>query len=263
MSPNARRSESTVDFALDVPGEVGRLRRHLADEIMDARHQAVVDRQLPARERGEDPLVGLARQLPDARLAERRPRPRRRFAKQVVEAGPRHEQQPVRRTRARHGEPAERRVELVEPRRAGERVERDGDPVRLPLPAVDRRREQVVLGQSVLLAQPVDRVGGVVDRLVARRQDRDERVAAGVARRLLAAASRSARRRRRTYAETSVKPAANRSSSSASTNSTSGRSMSAASARRQPVDLEERRHARPDLRPDRRRRRGGIAPSFA
>ena len=36
---------------------------------------------------------------------------------------------------------------------------------------------QVVLGQAVLLAQPLDRVGGVVDGLVAGGEDRDERVA--------------------------------------------------------------------------------------
>ena len=88
--------------------------------------------------------MGLARQLAVARLAERRARSGGRVAEQVVEAGPRDEQQPVRRARARDGEAAERRVELVELGRAGERVDGDGEPVRLSLPAVDRRGDEVV-----------------------------------------------------------------------------------------------------------------------
>ena len=87
--------------------------------------------------------MGLARQLAVARLAERRARPGGRLAEQLVEAGPRDQQQPVGGAGAGDGEPAERRVELVELRRAGERVDRDGDPVRLALPRVDGRREQV------------------------------------------------------------------------------------------------------------------------
>ncbi len=120
--------------------------------------------------------MGLARQLPVAGLAERRPGPRRRLVQQQVEARPRHHQQPVGRAGARDGEAAERGVELVERDGAGQRVDRDGDAVRLPLVGVDGRAEQVAFGQRVLVPQPVDRVGGVVDGLVARREDRDERV---------------------------------------------------------------------------------------
>ena len=61
------------------------------------------------RERGEDALVGLPRQVPVARLAERRARPSRRLLEQLVEAGARHHQQPVGGARAGDGEAAELR----------------------------------------------------------------------------------------------------------------------------------------------------------
>jgi hypothetical protein len=64
-------------------------------------------------------------------------------------------------------------------------VERNGEPIRLPLPAVHSGREQIVLGETVLITQPVNRVRGIVDCLVPGRQYRDQRIPAVVARRLL------------------------------------------------------------------------------
>ena len=95
--------------------------------------------------------MGLAREVSVAGLAERGSRASRRLGQELIQARPRHQEQAVCGPGAGDGEPTERGVELVELRRAGQRVEGDGDAVRLTLPAVDRRGDEVVLGKSVLL----------------------------------------------------------------------------------------------------------------
>ena len=81
--------------------------------------------------------MGLAWQVTVTWFSERRARPRGCLLQQLVEAGARYEQKPVRRAGAGHCEATERRVELVQFGSAGERVDRDGDAVGLPLPGVD------------------------------------------------------------------------------------------------------------------------------
>ena len=97
------------------------------------------------------------------------------------------------------------------------------------------RHEVASRSRPCFVAQPLDRVGGVVDGLVAGGQDRDERVARASSpgsHASMLAGGRS--RRRRSSRCSSAKPAANSSSSSYSTNSISGRSTSAASASASP-----------------------------
>ena len=118
-----------------------------------------------------------------------------------------------------------------------------------------------MLGQAVLVAQPVDRVGGVVDRLVARREDRDERVPVGVARRLgahlagwLAVVAVRRGEQREPGGEQVVEQRLDE---------LDERQVDVGGIRgREPVDLEERRHAGRDLRPD-RRGVAGMSPSSA
>lgn len=58
--------------------------------------------------------MGLPRKLPCTWLAQRRPGPRGRRIQQVIEAGSADQQQPMRCSRARHGQAPEGGVELVE-----------------------------------------------------------------------------------------------------------------------------------------------------
>src|SRR5262245_45833757 len=88
----------------------------------------------------------------------------------------------MRRSCARHRESAKRRVELVESGSAGEWVDRNGEPIRLALPTIDCRGQEVVLGQAVSVTESVNRGGGIVDGLVPCREDGDERVSGHVAR---------------------------------------------------------------------------------
>ena len=126
--------------------------------------------------------MGLAREVPVAGLTERGARAGRRLGQELIEARPRHQEQAVRGPGAGDGEPTECGVELVELGGAGQRVERDGDAVRLALPAVDRGGDEVVLGEPVLLLQPLDRLRGVVDRLIAGRQNCHQGIVRFVAR---------------------------------------------------------------------------------
>ena len=96
------------------------------------------------------------------------------------------------------GEPAERGVELVELASAAQRVRDDRDAVVLALPGVDRRRPEVGVGQTVVLLEALHDLRGVVDRLVPRGEERDQRVVVGTIARAqchgLAPATRRARR---------------------------------------------------------------------
>ena len=134
-----------LDLPAQVFGQRGVGRVELAEQVVEPGHRftpgfavgETVERA--TGERGEDALVGLARELAVAGLAERRAGPGRRLAEQRVEAGSGHHQQAVGRAGAGDRETAEGRVELVELRRPGQRVDRDRDPVGLALPGVDRR----------------------------------------------------------------------------------------------------------------------------
>lgn len=130
-----------------------------------------------ARERLEYSAVSLTRKLTVAGFAERRAWTRWGDVEKVIQARSRDEQQSVGRPRARHSEAAERGVELIEGRRARKRVDCDGDRVRLPLPRVDSRRDEHVVGQVVALRQALDHRLRVVNRLVSSCEDGDERVA--------------------------------------------------------------------------------------
>ena len=74
-----------VDLAAQVGGERLVLLADLPNQVVDAGHRisfysSVADSNRAARERGEDALVGLARQVPVAGLAERCARPGGRLA---------------------------------------------------------------------------------------------------------------------------------------------------------------------------------------
>ena len=148
---------------------------------------------------------GAAAGCPARRTACRAGRARRQ---QVVEAGAGHEEQAVRGAGAGHGEPAEGGVELVELVGAGERVDRDGDAVRLALPGVDGGGREHVrrAGRASRCRRSTMSVASSTAWLrVARTTTRGSpvRVAEDSTRRL-----RRVTRRRRTSRSTMAKPAA-------------------------------------------------------
>lgn len=103
----------------DRPGQCPRLtstvmRRAYALPLHWLGTLAPLDVQRPSSERVEDALMGLARQRPVARFAERRPWPSRCCREEVVESGAGQDQQSVCGPSAGHGEPPEGGVELVE-----------------------------------------------------------------------------------------------------------------------------------------------------
>ena len=163
-------------------------------------HEFASDGQRPARKRGEDPLVGLARswRLPGSPNG----------VPGLAGASASSWSRPGRVTISR---PCVARVHVTARRPNAELNSLSAAApvsgwtatviaVRLALVGVDGRAEQVVSVSECWSRKPLDRLGGVVDRLVAGREDRDERVAGAVARLCPLRRRRSARRRRRTAA---------------------------------------------------------------
>ena len=158
------------------------MRFELAEQVVEPRHRSVrrfVDGEgdRSSGERGEDALVSLPWQLTIAWLAERCAGPGGCFAEQRVEARAADQQQAVCRPGAGDCEPAERRVEVVERGSASQRVDRDSQPVRLPLPRVDGRGDEVLVGLVVALAEAVHYLLGVVHGLVASGEDGNKGIA--------------------------------------------------------------------------------------
>ena len=86
-----------------------------------------------------------------------------RRSEELIEAWPSYHQQTVRRASARNRESSERGVKGVELARPVQRVHRDRDAVRLPLPGVDGRGDDVAIGEPIPLLQPFDHLDRVVD----------------------------------------------------------------------------------------------------
>jgi hypothetical protein len=82
-------------------------------------------------------MVGLAGQLPIAGFAEGGSWSRRCIAEKLIEAGSGHQKQSMSGSSTGNSETAERRVELVELRCTGQRMDGDGEKVRLALIRVD------------------------------------------------------------------------------------------------------------------------------
>ena len=106
-------------------------------ELVGQLHRRGVD--TTAGEGREDALVCLTGQCPGSWLTERRAGSGGGAVQEVVQSGTGKHQQPVSRPGAGHGETAEGGVEVVELVGARKRVDGDRDPVRLPLPRVNRR----------------------------------------------------------------------------------------------------------------------------
>ena len=129
-------------------------------------------------ERGEDALVGLARQVAVARLAERRARPGRRLAEQLVEA----------RAATRSSSPWVARVQVTARRPNAELNSSSCDApvsgwIATVMPFVWPCQESTVEATRSVSVRPCFSRSrstasvGVVDGLVAGGEDRDERVA--------------------------------------------------------------------------------------
>ena len=142
---------------------------------------------------------------------------------------------------------------------AGERVDRDGDGVGLPLPGVHRRGDEHAVGEVVLLGEAVDHVLRVVHGLVAGGEHGDERVSAWVVRRPTRPASRSVHRGRRTLARRDRRAALRAVRRAALEDALRGAwSTSGASASGRPCDLEQGGYAGGHLSPNRRRTCGHL-----